>query len=193
VTAPPPRAAALAIEFYNAELDHYFITHVAPEIAILDAGITIKGWTRTQQSFLVFTSAGADSSAVCRFYIPPDKGNSHFYGRGTQECTATALANPTFINEDPQFFHVILPTVGACPAGTIPVYRVFSARPDANHRYMISRDIRDAMVSQQHWLAEGDGPDLVVMCVPPVASSSAPPAPDPPEPMPNPPGYGGYP
>lgn len=190
-TAPP---TALAVEFYNASLDHYFITHIAAEMSDLDTGVH-PGWTRTQQSFLVFASSGAQTSPVCRFYIPPEKGNSHFYGRGVQECTATGQSNPTFINEDAQFFHVILPVAGECPAATIPVYRVFSNRPDANHRYMISRDIRDAMVAQLHWLAEGDGPDLVVMCVPPVAASTSPVAPGPPDdpPPPSPPGYGGYP
>ena len=50
-----------------------------------------------------------------------------------------------------------------CPRDTNLVYRVFSNRPDANHRYMISNAIRSQMVAQG-WLAEGDGPDLVVMC-----------------------------
>ena len=96
---------------------------------------------------------------------PPDKGNSHFYGRGTAECDATAAANPSFVNEDPQFFQVALPATGACPPGTRNVYRVFSSRADANHRYMVDRAIRDRMV-ERTWLAEGDGPDLVVMCSP---------------------------
>lgn len=187
--AGPP--IALAIEYYNQSQDHYFMTQIQNEIAILDAGITIKGWTRTGQSFNVYTAAGAATSPVCRFYIPPDKGDSHFYGRGTVECDATAAKNPTFIDEDPQFFHVILPTLGVCPAETIPVYRVFDNRPDANHRYMTDPAIRDMMVNDRHWLAEGDGPDLVVMCVPPL---SPPPSTGPVNPMPpgmgDPPGYG---
>ena len=44
-------------------------------------------------------------------------------------------------------------------------YRVFSNRPDANHRYMVDRPIRDAMAGKG-WLPEGDGPNLVVMCAP---------------------------
>lgn len=164
IVAPP---TATVIEYFNAALDHYFITHLASEIAILDAGVTIKGWLRTGQSFVVYLAAGTGTSPVCRFYIPPNKGDSHFFGRGTTECNDTATKFPTFVNEDPQFFHVILPIAGTCPAGTIPVYRVFSNRPDANHRYMIDRAIRDQMVTVRHWLAEGDGPDLVVMCVPP--------------------------
>lgn len=176
---------ATGVEFYNASLDHYFISHIPGEIAILDAGVTIKGWARTGRSFNVYTAAGSGTSPVCRYYIPPEKGNSHFYGRGTAECDATGQKNPSFINEDPQFFHVVLPTAGVCPAGTIPVYRVFSNRPDANHRYTIDRATRDDMSNVAHWLIEGDGPDFVVMCVPgtgsDAASSSAPPI-DPPVP-----------
>jgi hypothetical protein len=156
---------ALAVEYYNTSLDHYFLTHINGEIAILDAGVAIKGWARTGQSFHVFTTSPASGSPVCRFYIPPGKGDSHFYGRGAAECAATALANPTFVNEDPNFFHVVLPTGGACPAGTIPVYRVFSNRPDANHRYMTNRSLRNEM-TVKGWLPEGDGADLVVMCAP---------------------------
>ena len=156
---------ALAVEFYNGALDHYFVTHIANEIATLDAGTTIRGWTRTGQSFNVYASASAATSPVCRFYIPPDKGNSHFYGRGTAECDATAAANPSFVNEDAQFFHVALPALGVCPQGARNVYRVFSNRADANHRYIVDREIRDQMTGRG-WLAEGDGSDLVVMCSP---------------------------
>ena len=159
----PPTAAA--VEYYNAALDHYFLTHIANEIAILDAGVQIQGWKRTGQSFPVWIAAGVGTSPVCRYYIPPGLGNSHFYGRGTVECNNTGQSNPSFVNEDPQFFHVVLPVAGLCPSGTQVVYRVFSNRPDANHRYTIVRALRDQMVVLG-WLAEGDGPDLVVMCVP---------------------------
>jgi hypothetical protein len=158
-------APALAVEFYNAQLDHFFLTHVTAEIAILDAGTVSKGWVRTGESFKVYAAAQAGSSPVCRFYIPPGLGDSHFYGRGIAECDQTGLANPSFVNEDAQFFHVVLPSSGTCPAGTAPVYRVFSNRTDANHRYMVKRELRSQMVARG-WLAEGDGPDLVVMCAP---------------------------
>jgi hypothetical protein len=61
--------------------------------------------------------------------------------------------------------HMQMPAAGVCPPGTVKVYRVFSNRPDANHRYMVDPAIRDQMVVLR-WLAEGDGPDLVVMCAP---------------------------
>ena len=161
----PKIESLTAVEYYNASLDHYFLTHVAAEIAILDAGTTIKGWTRTGQSFAVYATPSAGTSPVCRFYIPPAKGDSHFYGRGTAECAATAAANPTFVNEDASFFHMPLPADGTCPVGTRPVYRAFSNRIDANHRYMVDPALRDAMAAKG-WVAEGDGPDLVVMCGP---------------------------
>ncbi|MEO8137236.1 MAG: S8 family serine peptidase [Betaproteobacteria bacterium] len=157
--------AVTVVEFYNASLDHYFITWVPAEIAILDAGTGIQGWTRTGKSFSTYTSARAGTSPVCRFYIPPLLGNSHYYGRGTQECNDTAVKNPTFVNEDPAFMQMFLPAAGICPAGTVNVYRAFSHRPDANHRYMIDKAVRDQMMAKG-WVAGGDGPDLVVMCAP---------------------------
>ena len=185
-------ASASAVEFYNVGLDHYFVSYIAQEIADLDNGVH-PGWARTGQSFRVFTASSAQTSSVCRFYIPPGKGDSHFYGRGTQECTETAQKNPTFVNEDPQFFFVVLPDAGVCPAGTINVYRVFDNRIDANHRYMIDPAIRDTMVSQRGWIAEGDGPDRVVMCAAPNAPATTTPPPPEESPSPGPPGYGGYP
>jgi len=104
-------------------------------------------------------------SPVCRFYIPPGLGDSHFFGRGTAECNSTGTKNPSFVLEDPAFMQMYLPVLGVCPANTAQVYRVFSNRPDANHRYMTDKTVRDQMVTKG-WLAEGDGPDLVVMCAP---------------------------
>ena len=124
------------VEYYNANLDHYFITWVQDEINKLDAGTVIKGWPRTGKTFKPYALAQAGTSPVCRFYIPPGLGDSHFFGRGTAECDATGAKNPSFVLEDPAFMQMFLPTLGVCPANTTQVYRVFSNRPDANHRYM---------------------------------------------------------
>jgi len=154
-----------AVEYYNAGLDHYFISWVGNEIAILDAGVRSHGWARTGEVIPTYPSGQAGASPLCRYYIPPDKGNSHFYGRGSVECERTGQANPSFVLEDPAFMSMVLPTAGVCPSGTRNVYRVFSDRADANHRYTTSLAIRDVMVARG-WLAEGDGPDRVVMCAP---------------------------
>ncbi|MCC6197141.1 MAG: hypothetical protein IT518_22015 [Burkholderiales bacterium] len=167
--APSPfcKSAATSgnvIEYYNASLDHYFITWVPAEIANLDSGRT-TGWARTGQSFKVFTAPQTGTAAVCRIYIPPGKGDGHFFGRDLNECDGTMTKNPSFILESPSFFYLYPPGGGTCAAGTVPVYRVFSNRADANHRYTTDRVTRDQMTAKG-WIAEGDGADVVVMCAP---------------------------
>jgi hypothetical protein len=151
------------VEYYNASLDHYFITWISAEISNLDAGMTPTKWTRTGRTFKAFASPQSGTSQVCRFYIPPSDGNSHFFGRSAGECSATQQAQPDFVLEDPNYMHVALPAAGNCPSGTQPIYRVFNNRQDANHRYTIDRAVRDDMVAKG-WIAEGDGNDRVVMC-----------------------------
>jgi hypothetical protein len=153
------------VEYYNADLDHYFITWIASEMAKLDAGGTPTRWTRTGRSFKAYGAAQSSTSQVCRFYIPPADGNSHFFGRSPAECAATQQAHAEFVLEDPSYMHIVMPAAGTCPSGTQPVFRLFNNRADANHRYTIDPAVRDAMIAKG-WVAEGDGPDHVVMCVP---------------------------
>lgn len=152
------------IEFYNATLDHYFITWMTNEIRDLDTGVH-PGWARTGNAFKAYATPQTGTSPVCRFYIPPALGDSHFFGRGQKECDDTATKFPTFDVEDPAFMQMYLPVAGVCPANTTEVYRVFSNRSDANHRYMTDKAVRQTMVDRG-WLPEGDGPNLVVMCAP---------------------------
>jgi hypothetical protein len=49
-------------------------------------------------------------------------------GAARRSARRPGQKNPTFVNEDPQFFFVILPVAGVCPSGTINVYRVFDNR-----------------------------------------------------------------
>jgi hypothetical protein len=158
-------SVGVAVEFYNAALDHYFITWMPDEVVKLGAGTELKGWMRTGYEFKVNTAPQATTAPVCRFYIPPELGDSHFFGRDVAECNATAQKFPALMLEDPQFMHMVLPVAGVCPNDTTPIYRVFSNRTDANHRYMTDKAVRDQMVAKG-WIAEGDGPDLVVMCAP---------------------------
>lgn len=153
------------VEYYHAGFDHYFVTWLPAEIAILDAGVTIRGWTRTGRTFKAYATAQPGTSPVCRFYIPPGYGDSHFYGRGAAECDATGANLPHLVLEAREFMYVTLPVNGVCPDDMTVIYRVFSNRADANHRYMADRTLRDEMTTRG-WVAEGDGPDRVVMCTP---------------------------
>lgn len=159
------RPRVLLVEYYNASLDHYFLTSRDDEIVLLDEGVVLKGWQRTGLAIEALRDDAPGASAVCRIYIPPGAGDGHFFGRDSAECTGTLAAHPDFVLEDPAFFHLYVADRGTCAAGTVPVYRVFSHRADANHRYTTDRALRDAMVAHG-WLAEGDGPDTVLMCAP---------------------------
>ena len=75
-----PASTVDAVQFYNPALDHYFVDATG-EIATLDAGTTIAGWTRTGYSFKVYQQQAASTNPVCRFLIPPAHGDSHFFGR----------------------------------------------------------------------------------------------------------------
>ena len=162
---PEPPATVDVIEYFHAGLDHYFVTGLASEQAVLDAGTTIRGWVRTGRKFKAFANAQLDTSPVCRYYLPPAHGDSHFYGRGAEECDQVAAYFRDFVLEAREFMYMVLPDRGHCPVGTTSVYRVFSNRVDANHRYMTDPAVRDEMIGKG-WIAEGDGDDKVVMCAP---------------------------
>lgn len=154
------------IEFYNAAQDHYFITASTTEIADLDNGVH-AGWIRTGQSFNAYQQAVANASPVCRFYIPPAQGDSHFYSASPTECAQVQASYPTFAFESPNVFYIDVPDSmsGACPPGTIPVYRLWDARADTNHRYTTSLATKQQMQATG-WVAEGYGPSQVIMCAP---------------------------
>jgi serine protease len=154
------------IEFYNAVRDHYFISSLQPDIDALDSG-RFPGWTRTGRSFHAYAVPTAGANPVCRFYIPPPYGDSHFYSASPLECAAVHARYPAFEYESPSVFYIVVPdpNTGACPAGTIPVYRLYDNRADTNHRYTTSRTIRDQMVAAG-WVPEGYGGDPVIMCSP---------------------------
>ncbi|MFO1312398.1 MAG: sialidase family protein [Burkholderiales bacterium] len=169
----PPLAPGTAVEYYHAAFDHYFITSLPAEIAALDAG-TLTGWSRTGRGFAVFAAppaGGPAASPVCRFYIPPQHGDSHFFSASPAECAAVRDrigVDPNYsgyVEETPAAFFVPLPNAatGACPAGTSPLYRLWNQRADSNHRYTADAGIK-AFMQSKNYVAEGYGPDAVAMC-----------------------------
>jgi hypothetical protein len=152
------------VEYYHAGNDHYFMTAAPVEIAALDGG-GFPGWNRTGASFKAYASPAAGANPVCRYYLPPGYGNSHFYSASPDECALVAVLFPQFVFESPNVMYVGLPdtATGACAAGSLPVYRVWNRRPDTNHRYTNDAKVRDQMVAKG-WVAEGYGPDAVIMC-----------------------------
>lgn len=170
-------ATVVVTEYYNAALDHYFITPPAPDVAALDDGVH-AGWTRTGRAFGAWpdaASGGPQASPVCRYYLPPGRGDSHFFSASADECAAVERLIATqpdyagIVRESSAAFWIGLPDAasGACAAGLVPVYRVWNRRGDTNHRYTSDRLARDAMLAKG-WVAEGYGPDAVAMCAPPL-------------------------
>jgi hypothetical protein len=167
-TGPPPTTVNI-VEFYHAGLDHYFITAFPQEISDLDSGVH-QGWARTGQTFTAYgigSTGHTGRRPVCREYGNPANGlDSHFYSASPEECIATLLNfGGSWILEATEVFEMDLPDpiTGACPAGGVPIYRIFNQRKDANHRYTTSVAIRDQMVARGG-VAEGYGPNAVALC-----------------------------
>ena len=160
-------ATVAVVEYYNIARDHYFMSASPAEIGDLDAGVH-AGWVRTGLTFRAYGVAGGGAGPVCRFYLPPAFGDSHFYSASPAECAQIAVQFPGFVHETTDAFHIGLPdvTTGACAAGWAPVYRVWNGRPDTNHRYATSTTVRQQMLGQG-WVGEGYGPAQVIMCAPP--------------------------
>ena len=76
---------------------------------------------------------------------------------------STPATQPRWNFESLDFVSTI-PTNGACPAGTVPVYRAynngFNRHVDSNHRITVSQAGIAAVVARG-WVSEG-----VVMCAP---------------------------
>ena len=68
--------------------------------------------------------------------------------------------------ETPAAFYVVPADAGGnCHGGTLPVYRFFDNRNDANHRYT-RRSVGAPRDAQPRWAPEGFGPNAVAFCTP---------------------------
>ncbi|MET0205122.1 MAG: hypothetical protein ABW276_12495 [Casimicrobiaceae bacterium] len=163
--APVPIGAARAIEYYNASYGLYFVTSLPLEIADLDSGKT-PGWQRTGESFDVYASAGSGRAAVCRFYGVFGLKSSHFYAPRGLGCEALLPTNPVWQYEGEVFFTFLPDANGGCPAGNVPVYRLYNNGQGGapNHRFTTSAAIQ-AQMQAEGWVPEGTGSG-VGMCSP---------------------------
>ena len=167
--APPPGSYQV-VEYYRADLDHYFITANPAEIALLDgslAGI----FKRTGLYFYAYLdqlSAPVGAKPVCRFYAPITvQIDSHYYSANIDECLAVLFNWPgIWTLETGASFYIQVPdSKGTCPSGTLPVYRFFNNRRDANHRYTVDLSVQRAMLNRS-WAPEGNGTAGVAFCSP---------------------------
>ena len=112
---------------------------------LLDAGTTLKGWRRTGKTFKALRQRRRRAPPpVCRIYIPPGKGDGHYFGRDAIECDGTMAKHPTFILEEPAFFYLYPTGPATAPPGPCPSIACIPIAADANHRYTTERAVRDA-------------------------------------------------
>lgn len=168
---------AAVVEFYNPDLNNYFITADPTEQAFVDSG-AVGRWQRTGNTF-----ATGGPNQVCRFYgnslINPATGtiygpNSHFYTADPAECAGLkAMYTPNakswkFESND----FLTTPAVsGACASGLVAVYRAynngFAKGIDSNHRITSNHAVYLQNVAAG-WSGEG-----VVMCAPPGGATAS--------------------
>ena len=176
LVALPVLAAQTVVEYFDRDLNNYFITADPTEQAFVDSG-AVGRWQRTGNTFAV-----GGPNQVCRFYgnsnINPATGtifgpNSHFYTADPAECAGLkAIYTPSakswkFESND----FLTTPAVnGACLGGLTPVYRAynngFAKGIDSNHR------ITSNFAAYQQTVAAGSIGEGIVMCAPPSAASA---------------------
>lgn len=157
-----PGAKVSVIEYFNAALNHYFITPNAVEIALLGKP-PFEAWQPTGLAFSAYAPAGAPAGTVgvCRFFNDHFLGvSTHFYAPHGLGCEQTLAQFPDWSLEDPQLFNASLPdaATGNCPSGQVPVYRLFNNGMGGapNHRFTVDPAVRQQMVDRGY-TPEGAG------------------------------------
>jgi hypothetical protein len=162
-----PKPASLpqtvaAVEYYHAGWDMYFVTALPDEIAALDGGAFGGVWTRTGQQFNVYALEGApaSSSTVSRFFGTMfDPKSSHVYTANEAEYDALVSgAIAGWQLEGPVFSAPLPAHNGKCPAGTIPVYRLYNNGMGGAPNHRLITDANEfAQMLADGWIPEGQG------------------------------------
>ncbi len=169
VSVAPPGTVPV-IEYYRGDKDHYFMSADPAEIAFVDSALG-GIFQRTGELFYAWIDpllAPVGAVPVCRFYGSATALiDSHYYTANATECQFILSHYPgIWTLERAAAFYVLLPDAsGSCPAGTLPVYRFFNNRQDANQRHTIDLSVRRAMLNRA-WVPQGVPPDQVIFCTP---------------------------
>jgi hypothetical protein len=130
----PPNVIGTVVEYWNALLDHYFMTADGHEQAQIEAGAVGPGWVRTGETFKVIVRPGCAIATeggfhpVYRFAGIPDVGpNSHFFTASEAECAVVRDRTEWHWQFEGAPFWVTEPSAqGTCPSRTRPVYRAYN-------------------------------------------------------------------
>ncbi len=160
-------ATATVTEFYNPDLDYYFMTGRAIDKQILDGR---PEWRRTGQDFKIFSQQSDGALPFERFFFAnaarAGLRGTHFYTSLANEqrlltslnTKNEALRAKPFL-EGVEGYTIETLANGTCPSQTIPVYRAFRGPPrfndDANHRFSTSLTQHQEMINRLGWADEG--------------------------------------
>ena len=167
VAVAPPGTVPV-IEYYRSDRDHYFMSADAAEIAFVDS-VLAGTFQRTGELFYAWVDpqlAPVGAVPVCRFSAA-GLIDSHYFTASAAECQFMLTHYPgIWTLERAAAFYVLPPdTNGACPAGTLSVYRFFDNRLDANQRHTIDLSVRRTMLNRA-WVPQGVAPNNVIFCTP---------------------------
>jgi serine protease len=164
--ATPPANAVAVIEYYRADLDHYFITADAAEINHYDT-VLAGVFKRTGNVFYAYASAAtapANAQPVCR-YTAGGLINSEFFSASAADCAALSR-NKAWAQQTAAAFWIAPANAnGACASNQLPVYRFFNNRNDANQRHTLDLTERRAMINRA-WILDAPSPNGAVWCSP---------------------------
>ena len=166
-----------AREYYHAGLDRYLLTANAQDIEAIESG-RAPGWGLVGYPFLVESTSGSypafqegpttvslDTVPVCRYYLPPPHGDTHFLSASPAECAIVGSGLPGAVLESAASFFVDgADSAGKCAEDRAPVYRLWNGKDAANHRYTADENVCADMIARG-WISEGPGPLGVAFCV----------------------------
>ena len=140
---------------------HAHARHLRFELTLELACVT-RDRNRWKLEFNVRDGPADGTIPVCRFFtVTFAPKSSHFYTSDPGECEA--VRNYPDWQFEKIAFYVHRYDGGACPAGTIPVYRIYNNGQTGapNHRFTTNLALYGNFVNTQGWAAEG-----VRFCVP---------------------------
>jgi hypothetical protein len=160
-SGPYPNARPV-VEYYNSQLQRYFLTINPEEQAFLDADPLGWGYARTSYYFWGWQrpeDAPPTANEVCRFYSPINQ--THFYTFAGFECDLLDHDPVTWIDEEANRFLLVPGTkppdfdgpYSSCPFGSVAIDRYWNGGVGGtNHRY-IQRG--DSAAVGSNWISEG--------------------------------------
>ncbi len=162
-----PGATSVAVEYYYAAWNFFFVTAFPDEIAALDGGAFGGAWQRTGETFLVWSQPTGGAFPTCRFFstiFAPR--SSHFYTPYPSEC-ASLKAGTGWQYEAIAFYLQLPGANGYCPVGTTILYRLYNNGMGGapNHRFTTNGATFNQMLAAG-WIFEGDGRTGAFACVP---------------------------